>query len=56
MILKLKNMVQTSEMSHQEKVEIYRFLDKEQLIEMLIESNNMIKKLISKAQIYETNK
>lgn len=38
-------MVQVIEMSHQEKVEMYRMVDKENLIEMLIEANNVIRRL-----------
>jgi sulfur transfer protein SufE len=37
-------MVQVNEMSHQEKVEMYRLVDKERLIEMLIESNKQLHK------------
>jgi len=38
-------MVQTIEMSHQKKVEMYRMIDKERLIEMLIEANKHLSKL-----------
>lgn len=38
-------MHQVAEMSHQEKVEMYRLIDKEKLIEMLIECNNHLKRL-----------
>lgn len=35
-------MMQVIETSHQEKVDMYMMLDKEQLIEMLIESNRLL--------------
>ena len=41
-------MVQTVEMSHKEKVEMYQLIEKDRLIEMLIEANNVINKLMPK--------
>ena len=41
-------MIQVVEMSHQEKVEMYRLVDKEKLIEMLIECNNTITRITPK--------
>lgn len=38
-------MVQIIETSHQEKVEMYRMIDKESLIEMLIEANKHLSRL-----------
>lgn len=41
-----KNMVQESEMSYGEKVEMYKVLEKEELIKLLIESNNLLSTLV----------
>ena len=41
-------MVHTIETSHQEKVEMYRMIDKERLIEMLIEANKHLARLTPK--------
>jgi hypothetical protein len=41
-------MVQTIEMSYEEKVEMYQLVEKNKLIEMLIEANNVISKLTPK--------
>ena len=38
-------MMQVIEMTHSEKVEIYQMVEKERLIEMLIEANNVINRL-----------
>lgn len=38
-------MLQVIEMTHSEKVEMYQMLEKEKLIEMLIEANIVIKQL-----------
>lgn len=38
-------MNQTIEISHQEKVEMYRMIEKERLIEMLIEANKHLSRL-----------
>jgi hypothetical protein len=38
-------MVQVSEMTHKEKVEAYQLIEKDKLIEMLIEANNIINKI-----------
>ncbi len=49
-------MIQVSEMSHNEKVEIYQLIEKEKLIEMLIEANNVISKLTTtKSVVYTQN-
>lgn len=51
-------MVQVIEISHQEKVEMYRMIDKERLIEMLIEANNVIRRLtptVTEAALSENN-
>lgn len=37
--------MQLSEMTHSEKVEMYRMVEKDKLIEMLIEANNIINQL-----------
>lgn len=47
-------MYQVVEMSHQEKVEMYRLIDKEDLIEMLIECNNVISRLTPKVVLPST--
>lgn len=41
-------MYQVVEMSYQEKVEMYRLIDKEDLIKMLIECNNLLSRLTPK--------
>ena len=38
-------MMQVIEMTHSEKVEMYRMVEKDKLIEMLIEANNVINQL-----------
>lgn len=38
-------MMQVIEMTHSEKVEMYQMVEKERLIEMLIEANNVINRL-----------
>lgn len=38
-------MIQKVEISHQEKVEMYRLIDKDKLIEMLIACNNHLNRL-----------
>ncbi len=38
-------MMQVIEMTHSEKVEMYRMIEKDRLIEMLIEANNVINRL-----------
>jgi len=43
--VKFSQMVQVVEMSHKEKVEMYGMIEKERLIEMLIEANNVIRRL-----------
>jgi hypothetical protein len=48
-------MVQVVEMLHQEKVEMYRLVDKEKLIEMLIQANLMLNSLTPKINIYTNN-
>jgi hypothetical protein len=52
--VKFSQMVQVVEMSHQEKIEMYRMIDKERLIEMLIEANNVISRLTPKV-VYGTS-
>jgi hypothetical protein len=37
--------MQSIEMTHSEKVEMYRMVEKDKLIEMLIEANNVINRL-----------
>jgi ArsR family metal-binding transcriptional regulator len=44
--------MKTVEISHNEKVEMYRLVDKEQLIEMLIEANNTVDRLTSNVNLY----
>lgn len=44
-------MLQIIEMSHKEKVEMYQLIEKDRLIEMLIEANNVINKLTPKIQV-----
>jgi len=39
-------MLQVIQMSHSEKLEMYRLIEKDRLIEMLIEANNTINRLI----------
>lgn len=46
-------MVQTVEMSYEEKVEMYQLVEKNKLIEMLIEANNVISKLTPKIALSE---
>jgi hypothetical protein len=41
------------EMSHKEKVEIYQLIEKDRLIEMLIEANNVIERLTPKITLDE---
>ena len=43
-------MIQIVEMSHEEKVEMYMCIDKERLIEMLIEANNILSSLAPKIE------
>jgi hypothetical protein len=43
--LKLKYMMQVIEMTHSKKVEMYQMVEKDELIEMLIEANNVINRL-----------
>ena len=38
-------MMQVIEMTHSEKVEMYQMVEKDKLIEMLIEANNVINRL-----------
>ena len=38
-------MMQVIEMTHSEKVEMYRMIEKDRIIEMLIEANNVINRL-----------
>ena len=38
-------MMQVIEMTHSEKVEMYQMIEKDRLIEMLIEANNVINRL-----------
>jgi hypothetical protein len=38
-------MMQVIEMTHSEKVEMYQMVEKDRLIEMLIEANNVINRL-----------
>ena len=38
-------MMQVIEMTHSEKVEMYQMIEKDRLIEMLIEANNVINQL-----------
>jgi hypothetical protein len=38
-------MMQVIEMTHSEKVEMYQMIEKDRLIEMLIEANNQINRL-----------
>jgi hypothetical protein len=44
-------MYQIVEMSHKEKVEMYRLIDKEKLIEMLIESNNHLHRVTTPLKV-----
>jgi excinuclease UvrABC ATPase subunit len=44
-ILNQFNMVQVIKMTHSEKVEMYQKIEKDKLIEMLIEANNIIEQL-----------
>lgn len=46
-------MVQIVKMSHQEKAEMYRMIDKESLIEMLIEANCQLSKLTPTVIVFE---
>jgi ArsR family metal-binding transcriptional regulator len=46
-------MVQVIEMTHKEKVEMYQLIEKDRLIEMLIEANNVIRNLTPKITLYE---
>ena len=48
-------MYQVVEMSHKEKVEMYRLVDKEKLIEMLIESNNHLHRITSPPKVVYPN-
>ena len=48
-------MYQVVEMSHKEKVEMYRLIDKEKLIEMLIESNNHLHRITSPPKVVYPN-
>jgi len=55
-ILNKSNMIQVLEMSHNEKVEVYQLIEKDKLIEMLIEANNVISKLTTnKSVVYTSN-
>lgn len=49
-------MMEVVEMSYKEKVELYRSIEKDTLIEMLIEANNVISKLTTdKTIVYTSN-
>lgn len=55
-VLNQPNMIQVLEMSHNEKVELYQLIEKNKLIEMLIEANNVISKLTTiKSVVYTSN-
>lgn len=44
---KYTEMLQILEMSHSEKIEMYRKVDKEELIQMIIEANNHLSRLLN---------
>ena len=44
---KSTEMLQILEMSHNEKIEMYRKVDKEELIQMIIEANNHLSRLLN---------
>lgn len=46
-------MMQTIEMTHEEKVEMYSMIEKHKLIEMLIEANNVINRLTENKIIWK---
>jgi hypothetical protein len=48
-------MMQVIEMTHSEKVEMYQMVEKDKLIEMLIEGNNVINRLTEEKNLRIAN-